>query len=132
MGVSPSSFDRQISCLNLTQFNLMLKLKFLDRGHVEFFTTSNFVINILLIAYCLLLSVSSKGKQTLTFGTSNFSPGVIVDPESGRCSGYLIDNVNKIFAESDFRLKIVCAPTSRMYRMLVSGQIDLTVTLSPQ
>jgi polar amino acid transport system substrate-binding protein len=76
-----------------------------------------------------LLSASSQGKQTLTFGTSHFPPSVIVDPESGHCSGDLIDNVKKIFVESDFRLKIVCAPTSRMYRMLVNGEIDLTATI---
>jgi polar amino acid transport system substrate-binding protein len=84
----------------------------------------------LLLTTCLLLSISSKGKQTITFGTGIFPPGNVIDPETGRCSGRLIDTVNKIFTESDFRLKFICTTPGRIYRMIENGEIDLTVNVT--
>jgi polar amino acid transport system substrate-binding protein len=86
------------------------------------------VFPFLLLISCLLLSFGSKGKPTLTFGIGVFPRDVVVDPESGRCKGHLIDIVNKVFAESDLHLNIVCAPISRIYRMFANGEIDLTIT----
>ncbi|MFT6988834.1 MAG: hypothetical protein ACJASL_000799 [Paraglaciecola sp.] len=86
------------------------------------------VFPILLLMSCLLLSFGSKGQQTLTFGVGIFPLDVVVDPESGRCTGHLIDIVNKVSSDSDLRLNIVCAPISRIYRMFANGEIDLTIT----
>ena len=76
---------------------------------------------------CLVLNVSSKGKQTINFGTGFFPPGSIVNPETGRCTGLLIDIVTRIFTTSDYQLKIVCASPIRIYRMLENGEIDFIV-----
>ena len=86
------------------------------------------LFQILLLSASLLLSLSSKRKQSLTFGAGIFPPGAVVAPESGRCTGHLIDIMNNIFDDSDFCLEIVCGPTIRVYPMLKHGDIDLILT----
>jgi len=87
------------------------------------------LLSILVLTASLLLSVSSKSEQTLTVGADIFPPGVIVDPETGDCSGYFIDSVKKIFTESDFQIDFVCASPNIIFRMLEKGQIDLIVNI---
>jgi polar amino acid transport system substrate-binding protein len=87
------------------------------------------LFSILLLTASLLLSVSSKGEQTLTVGADIFPPGVIVDPETGHCSGYFIDSVSKIFSESNFNLDFICTSPSIIFRMLDKGKIDLIVNI---
>ena len=86
--------------------------------------------SIVLLAACLLLSFNGKSKQTITFGTGIFPPDMFIDPESGRCSGHIIDTVNKIFIESDFLLQAVCPSAARIYRMLENDEIDLIVNVT--
>ena len=59
-----------------------------------------------------------------------FPPGYIIDPDTGLCSGRLIDTLNKIFTGSDLRLNFICTSHSRVYRMIENGEIDLTVNVT--
>ncbi|MFT6993201.1 MAG: hypothetical protein ACJASL_005203 [Paraglaciecola sp.] len=87
------------------------------------------LFSILLLTTCLLLNVSSKGKQTITVGADIFPPSVIVDPETGSCSGYFIDSVTKIFAESDFHLDFIFTSPNIIFRLLEKGGIDVIVNV---
>jgi polar amino acid transport system substrate-binding protein len=88
------------------------------------------VFSTLLFITCLSLSVGSSGKQNIIFGMGVFSPGYIIDPETGRCTGRLIDTLNQIFSGSDFRLMFICTSPSRVYRMIENGEIDFTVNVT--
>ncbi|WP_051275561.1 substrate-binding periplasmic protein [Aestuariibacter salexigens] len=66
-------------------------------------------------------------KPVVTLGLLVFPPEVVVDSETGKCLGEVID-ISKLVLKN-FNVDVVCAPPARIYRLLEQGVVDLTINI---
>jgi polar amino acid transport system substrate-binding protein len=56
-----------------------------------------------------------------------FPPFSTEDESTGKCVGRGIDITKSILADYDIEVDVICVPTSRLYRLVENGEVDLTV-----
>ncbi len=85
-----------------------------------------------IIALSILLSTTTsmaETKQSLTLGVIVFPPLSMKMDGSDECVGEAIDTTRKIFSKYHYEVKIICAPTMRIIKMLETGDVDLTINV---
>ena len=76
-----------------------------------------------------LLFVEDTDQEFITLGMLEFPPYAYSEAGSQECIGYVVETTKKIFAQYGFNVKSICAPAIRVYRMIQSGKVDLTVNV---
>jgi polar amino acid transport system substrate-binding protein len=84
---------------------------------------------ILLFLSFLLFHAATTASNKPVFGVLLFPPSVFIDEETGICMGEVISLTRKILDEQSIPIDIICAPPSRLYRMLENEQIDFTMNI---
>ena len=67
--------------------------------------------------------------KTITLALLEFPPHSYTRAGSMECIGYAVEATRFIFAKHGFSLTAICAPAIRVYRMLETGEIDLTINI---
>lgn len=77
----------------------------------------------------LVLALLSFGSfaTTVTIGVHQFPPYTFVDGD--HCGGPAIEQTKRILADYNIELATVCLTPARMYKMLQSGEIDLSINV---
>ena len=70
-----------------------------------------------------------KDNKTVSLGAVEFPPYIYHDEETSECIGQVVDVTRTILGNKGFTLNTVCAPAIRIYKMLQSGDLDLTVNI---
>lgn len=86
---------------------------------------------------CLLLSgataargpLLSTATVTLKMGLHNFPPDFVVTKDGQHCGGQGLELTRQIFQPLHVRIEPVCLTPARMYLLLDSGEIDLTINI---
>ena len=71
---------------------------------------------------------STSTKLIAKLGVVVFPPYTTVDSDND-CVGPYINAAEKLFAGSNIRLNVICAPAARIYRMLEKNEIDFTINV---
>jgi polar amino acid transport system substrate-binding protein len=77
----------------------------------------------------LFLSTSISAGNKVTFGILVFPPHSKLDELTNKCVGPFITITEKILAEYDINVDVVCAPPIRIYRLLENGDVDFTINI---
>ena len=73
-------------------------------------------------------SFKNEPTPRLNFGYSEFAPYTYTD-ENGIASGEVTDIIRKVVSESDFELEAIPGPNRRLFRNLVTDNIDLLMVV---
>lgn len=65
----------------------------------------------------------------VTLGILVFPPHSRIDEVTNECLGGFISITEKILAEYDTKVDVVCAPPIRIYRMLKNADVDFTINI---
>lgn len=79
----------------------------------------------LLLLLCTPASASSK----VTLGVLLFPPHSQIDELTGKCVGRIVTITQKILAEYNINVDVVCAPPIRIYRLLENAEVDFTINI---
>ncbi len=90
-----------------------------------------------LLCCCLLLSAATAARSpgqgtatvTLKMGLHNFPPDFVVTKDGQHCGGQGLELTRQIFQPLQVRIEPVCLTPARMYLLLDSGEIDLTINI---
>lgn len=82
-----------------------------------------------LLFLLLFLSTSISARNNVTMGTLVFPPHSKLDELTNKCVGRFITITEKILAEYDINIDVVCAPPVRIYRLLENADIDFTINI---
>jgi polar amino acid transport system substrate-binding protein len=72
---------------------------------------------------------SAKDSKTIYLGALEFPPFAYSGIGSSECIGYVMEVTRAILNENGYKLDAICAPAIRVYRMIQSGELDLTVNI---
>ncbi|MBZ9612766.1 substrate-binding periplasmic protein [Rheinheimera maricola] len=82
----------------------------------------------ILLFVVLLVSCSVSMADEIRLGVHNFPPYITVD-SAGHCSGEAIEITRDILQNDTIKVNTVCATAARLYKMLQSGEVDLTINI---
>ncbi|MFC3094377.1 hypothetical protein DRW07_14185 [Alteromonas sediminis] len=68
-------------------------------------------------------------KPEITIGVVVFPPFTLAHTDKPGCYGPFINQAVDVFLSSGMALSVVCAPAARIYRLLQSGEIDMTINV---
>ncbi len=83
----------------------------------------------LLLVITLMASGYLQAKQTITMGVVVFPPLTVIDENSGKCVGRVIDVTRKIFEAYQYDVDAFCIGAARIFKMVESGEVDLTLNI---
>lgn len=66
---------------------------------------------------------------TINVGVSVFKPYSSIDPNTGQCVGSGFDLTRQLLEPYNIKIKTSCAAPARIYRLLSSGTVDLTLNI---
>ncbi|WP_100644128.1 transporter substrate-binding domain-containing protein [Alteromonas facilis] len=72
---------------------------------------------------------STPQDTTITLAALQFPPYAYTEAGSDECVGYTVKLTKMIFNAKGYNVKAICAPAIRVYRMIESGEVDLTVNI---
>lgn len=91
---------------------------------------------LLLIVFCcnalvtsVVIADENANVKFITLGLVDFPPFSYLDESRNECIGYFVSTTRQLFAEYNIRVKAICAPAARVYRMMRNVEIDLTVNV---
>jgi len=67
--------------------------------------------------------------QNVFYGIVAFPPLSIIDPNTSACTGVAIDKLTAILRKKNLSLAGICAPAARVYKLIDSGEVDLTINV---
>ena len=70
-----------------------------------------------------------RDSKVITMAMLEFPPLTYRDAGSQECIGYAVELSRQLFAEHGYSIDPICAPAIRSYRMLQSGEADLTINI---
>jgi len=76
----------------------------------------------------LCCHVAAFANVEIRMGLHNFPPYAVMT-DNGVCGGDAVDLTRKILETSDIKVVAVCASPARLYKMLGTGEIDLTINI---
>lgn len=74
-------------------------------------------------------SMQTTEPVTLKMGLHNFPPDFVVSKDGQHCGGQGLELTRQIFQPLNVRIEPVCLTPARMYLLLDSGEIDLTINI---
>ena len=82
------------------------------------------------IFLCLILLVSAYAYSAveIRLGVHNFPPYFVMT-DNANCSGEAVELSRRLLQSDDIKLTTVCATPARLYKMLQSGEVDLTINI---
>jgi len=82
-----------------------------------------------LIFLLLVLSAPISSKDKVTLGILVFPPHSRIDELTNKCVGGFITITEKVLAEYNIKVDVICAPPIRIYRMLENADLDFTINI---
>ena len=82
---------------------------------------------ILLILFAVSALAQAAGNE-IRLGVHNFPP-YFVTSGSGHCGGEAVELTRSILQTEAITVRTVCATPARLYKMLQSGEVDLTINI---
>ena len=86
-------------------------------------------MRITLVLLVLLTSFSSLGEELATFGAIVFPPHTTFDDKTKECVGDSIISTRHILRQYDIEMDVVCASAIRIYKLIESGKVDITINV---
>lgn len=74
-------------------------------------------------------AIEQPNEKFFTLALLDFPPESYIDSRSGECVGFAVELTRRILVQYDYKLVAICAPAIRVYRMLQSGEVDLTINI---
>ena len=86
-------------------------------------------MRITLVLFAFLTSFCSLGKEVATFGAIVFPPHTTFDEKTKECVGDSIISTRHILRQYDIEMDVVCASAIRIYKLIESGDADITINV---
>ena len=86
-------------------------------------------MRILFILLTLLTSFFCAGKETVTFGAIVFPPNTVYNARTKECIGDSIRETRRILHQYQFKMDVVCASAIRIYKLIETGEVDITINV---
>ena len=80
------------------------------------------------VLYCMFVIVGSAVAGEIRLGVHNFPPYFVMT-DNEHCGGEAVELSRNLLQNSDIKLTTVCATPARLYKMLQSGEVDLTINI---
>lgn len=86
--------------------------------------------NLSWLLFCLLLASAAFAQPiVLRMGIHNFPPDFVVSADGNSCGGPGLELTKGIFSPAKVTIEAVCVAPARMYMLLESGAIDLSINI---
>lgn len=85
-------------------------------------------MRILLFALLMLTTFAGAADMEIRFGVHHFPPYIVLD-STGNCDGQAVELTRTILQKDGVKVTLVCATAARLYKMLQSGEVDLTINI---
>ena len=82
----------------------------------------------ILLCLTLLVSAYAYSAVEIRLGVHNFPPYFVMT-DNANCSGEAVELSRRLLQSDDIKLTTVCATPARLYKMLQSGEVDLTINI---
>lgn len=80
------------------------------------------------VLYFMLVIVGTAVAGEIRLGVHNFPPYFVMT-DNEHCGGEAVELSRNLLQNSDIKLTTVCATPARLYKMLQSGEVDLTINI---
>lgn len=81
------------------------------------------------LLFCLIICYQAFANDVVTMGGHYFPPYMVSDEAGDNCGGEAVDMTRKILAEVNIDMQLVCASPARIFRLLMSGEVDFTINI---
>ena len=96
---------------------------------LQFFTHNQFKAVILIVMTTLASHPFVVTAKTYTMGAFVFPPLSMQKEGTTECYGPAIDITRRIIESAGHELDVLCAPASRIYKMMAQGKVDFTINI---
>ena len=81
-----------------------------------------------LVALILMLSTTVLQAAEIRLGVHNFPPYFVMT-NNDTCGGEAVELTKSLLQTADIKVTAVCATAARLYKLLQSGEVDLTINI---
>lgn len=81
-----------------------------------------------LLCFILLFCTSASIADEIRLGVHNFPPYFVMT-DHDNCAGEAVELTRSILQSADITVTAVCATPARLYKLLQSGEVDLTINI---
>lgn len=86
------------------------------------------VMRLFILFFALFSELTYAADAVIHLGVHNFPPYFVMTSQEN-CGGSAVEQTRALLQTDDIKVKVICATPARIYKMLESGEVDLTINI---
>jgi len=85
-------------------------------------------MRLIILFIALLANLATAAEPVIHLGVHNFPPYFVMTSQD-QCEGSAVEQTRALLQTNDITVQVICATPARIYKMLQSGEVDLTINI---